>query len=81
MEKTLRMQYYAAIRERAGKTGEELVSTASTLADLYDEVARRHGFSFDRSILRVVLNDTIVPWTAEIRDGDRVAFLTPFAGG
>jgi len=80
-EKTLRMQYFAAFRERAGLGGEELHSTASTLAQLYEEVALRHGFSFDRSILRAVLNDTIVPWTAEVRDGDRVAFLTPFAGG
>lgn len=81
MEKTLQMQYFAAFREVAGRTGEELRSTASNLAELYDEVALRHGFSFDRSILRAVVNDTIVPWTAEVRDGDRVAFLTPFAGG
>jgi molybdopterin converting factor small subunit len=80
-EKTLRMQYFAAFREAAGRSGEELRSAAPTAADLYDEIALRHGFSFDRSILRVVLNDTIVPWTAEVRDGDTVVFLAPFAGG
>ena len=80
-EKTLRMQYYAAFREAAGKSEEELHSAADTTAELYDEIALRHGFSFDRSILRVVVNDRIVPWTERVRDGDRVVFLTPFADG
>ena len=80
-EKTLRMQYFAAFRELVGRTGEELHTSASTAAELYDELALRHGFTPDRSILRVVLNDTLMPWTAELKDGDTVVFLAPFAGG
>ena len=80
-QKTLRMQYFAAFREAAGRGAEELRSAASTAAQLYEEVALRYGFSFDRSILRAVVNDVIVPWTAEVRDGDTVVFLSPFAGG
>jgi molybdopterin synthase sulfur carrier subunit len=75
------MYYYAAFREAVGRSGEELRSAAVTAAELYDEVALRHGFHFDRSNLRVVVNDTIVPWTAEVKDGDNVVFLAPFAGG
>ena len=80
-EKTLRMQYYAAFREAAGIREEELQTAADTTAELYHEIALRYRFSFDRSILRVVVNDRIVPWTERVRDGDRVVFLTPFAGG
>ena len=79
--KALRMRYYAAFREAAGRSEEELASAAVTASELYQEVAALHGFSFDRSVLRVVLNDTIVPWTAEVKDGDTVVFLAPFAGG
>jgi len=79
--KFVKMSYYAAFREAAGRSEESLESAARTAADLYDEVARLHGFIFDRSILRVVLNDTIVPWSSEVRDGDTVVFLAPFAGG
>ena len=79
--KSLRMQYFAAFRDAAGLSEETLESAAGTAADLYDEVAARHGFSFDRSILRVVLNDTIAPWSSELKDGDTVVFLAPFAGG
>jgi len=80
-QKTLQMQYFAAFREAAGRSAEELKSAASTAAEVYDEVALRYGFAFDRSILRAVVNDVIVPWTAEVRDGDTVVFLSPFAGG
>ncbi len=78
---SIRIQYFAALREAAG-VPEECVQTAATTAgELYEEAARRHGFPFPRSSLRVALNDRIEPWSAELHDGDRVVFLAPFAGG
>ena len=79
--KTLRMLYYAAFREAAGVSEEDVQTAAATAVELYDEVAARHQFSFDRSILRVVLNDKIVPWSTSLTDGDTVVFLAPYAGG
>lgn len=79
--KSVKMCYYAVFREAAGRSEEALESAALTAADLYDEVAAMHGFPFDRAILRVVVNDTIVPWSSEVKDGDTVVFLAPFAGG
>ena len=81
LQKSLCVEYYAAFREAAGRSLETVQSSAATAADLYAEIAARHGFRFDRSFLSVALNDSVVPWTAEVRDGDTVAFLTPFAGG
>ncbi len=79
--KSLRMLYHAAFREAAGLGEETLHSNAATAADLYDEVAERHGFNFERSLLRVAINDSLASWTAELKDGDTVAFLSLFAGG
>ncbi len=79
--KSVRVEYFAAFREAAGVCSEAIQSKAVTAADLYDEVAALHTFRFDRSSLGVAVNDAIVPWSSEIRDGDRVAFLAPFAGG
>lgn len=79
--KSLRMLYHAAFREAAGLGEETVLSDAATASELYDEVAARHGFRFERSLLRVAINNSIAPWTAEIKDGDTVAFLTLFAGG
>ncbi len=79
--KLFKMHYYAAFHEAAGLREEDWRSSAETAAELYDEVAARRGFRFDRSSLRVALNDCVVPWESVIRDGDTVVFLAPYAGG
>jgi len=79
--KVVKLHYYAAFHEAAGMREEDWRSGAATAAELYDEVAARHRFHFDRSTLRVARNDCVVPWESEIRDGDTVVFLAPYAGG
>ncbi len=79
--KTLRIEYYAALRDASGVREEALQTAATTAAELYAEVARRHGLPLDRSSLGVAVNHAMAGWTAEIHDGDTVAFLPPFAGG
>jgi molybdopterin converting factor small subunit len=79
--RTVTMCYYAAFRDAAGRGEEPWTSRASTAAELYREVAEHRGFRFDRATLRVALNDCVVPWETEIRDGDTVVFLAPYAGG
>lgn len=81
MQKSLHIQYYAAFRELTGLSEETVRSAALTAADLYRELSRKHGIPYDLSILRVALNDTVVPWSADLNDGDTVVFLAPFAGG
>ncbi|HEY9594056.1 MAG TPA: MoaD/ThiS family protein [Spirochaetia bacterium] len=80
-EMTLRVAYYAVLRERAG-TGEETVrSRAATPLELYAEVSRLHDLGIEPSSLRVAVNERIVGWDAPLADGDTVVFLPPFAGG
>jgi len=79
--KLVKIHYYAAFHEAARLREEDWRSVAVTAAELYDEVAAHHGFRFDRSALRVALNDCVVPWESEIRDGDTAVFLAPYAGG
>ena len=79
--KLVKMHYYAAFHEAVGLREEDWHSGAATAAELYEELAARHRFRFDRSTLRVALNDCVVPWESEIRDGDTVVFLAPYAGG
>jgi molybdopterin converting factor small subunit len=79
--KTLTMSYFGAFHDAAGLRQESWRSEASTAAELYEEVAARRGFRFDRATLGVALNDCVVGWETEIRDGDSVVFLAPYAGG
>jgi molybdopterin synthase sulfur carrier subunit len=78
---TVKLCFYAALREAAGRSEESVQTGAGTAAELYDEVAARYGFRFQRSSLRVAVNDTVEPWSTRVHDGDTVAFLAPFAGG
>jgi molybdopterin converting factor subunit 1 len=79
--KTLRIQYFAILREQRGLAEEKLDTKANTAADLYAELRVRHGFGLEAKSLRAAVNDDFVPWTAALRDGDRVAFIPPVAGG
>jgi molybdopterin converting factor subunit 1 len=74
-------RYFAAFRERAGRDAEPLSTTASTAAELYEEVAGRHGFADAHARCKVAINDELVGWDAPLAEGDEVLFFPPVAGG
>jgi molybdopterin-guanine dinucleotide biosynthesis protein A len=79
--RTLRVQYYAILREQAGRSEETLDTTASTPAELYDELCRRHPFQLAAAQLKVALNSEFSDWQTPLRHGDTVVFIPPVAGG
>lgn len=79
--RTLRVQYYAILREQAGRSEETLDTTAATPAELYDELRKRHPFQLTPSQLKVALNNDFSDWHTPLRHGDTVVFIPPVAGG
>jgi molybdopterin-guanine dinucleotide biosynthesis protein A len=79
--RTLRVQYYAILREQAGRSEETLDTTASTPAELYDELRQRHPFQLNPAQLKVALNSDFSDWNTPLRHGDTVVFIPPVAGG
>jgi molybdenum cofactor guanylyltransferase len=79
--KHITVQYYALLREQAGRRDEALVTQARTAAELYTELARRYPFSLPQEMLRVAINAEFRDWTAPLSDGDAVVFIPPVAGG
>ena len=77
----IRLKYYALLREQAGCGEEELDTSAAEPAALYEELARRHGFSLSRSQLKVAVNAEFSDWSRPLADGDEVVFIPPVAGG
>ena len=51
--KTVRVSYFALLREERGQSQEEVVTAAETAGQLYDDLAKAHGFSLPGSRLRV----------------------------
>jgi sulfur-carrier protein len=74
-------KYFAAFRERAGIDVERFATSAGTAADLYDEVAGRHGFADAMPRCKVAINNELADWDASLSDGDVVLFFPPVAGG
>lgn len=79
--KTVTVQYFAILREQRGLTEEKLATNAATPAALFDELRVRHGFTLPGDRVRAAVNDEFVGATAPLRDGDRVVFIPPVAGG
>ena len=77
----LKIQYYALMREQAGRSDETLETAASTPADLYSELKTRYGFTLSREQLKVAVNSEFASWSRKLAAGDSVVFIPPVAGG
>jgi molybdenum cofactor guanylyltransferase len=75
------VRYFALLREQAGRSAEELETSAGTALELYQELRRRRGLGLDPERLRVAVNDEFGDWHTRLSEGDTVAFLPPVAGG
>jgi molybdopterin-guanine dinucleotide biosynthesis protein A len=77
----LKIQYYALMREQAGRSEETVETTAATPADLYSELKARYGFTLSREQLKVAVNSEFSAWSTRLAAGDAVVFIPPVAGG
>jgi molybdopterin converting factor subunit 1 len=78
---TLHVQYFAILREQSGLSQETVRTSAATPSDLYDELRSRHAFTLTGDRVRAAVNEVFVEAGKPLRDGDRVVFIPPVAGG
>jgi molybdenum cofactor guanylyltransferase len=81
VRKSVKVQYYALLREQAGKSDESLITGAQTPRELYEELKSRHPFTLAPEMLRVAVNAEFGEWSQPLADGDSVVFIPPVAGG
>jgi molybdopterin-guanine dinucleotide biosynthesis protein A len=79
--KQLNVQYYALLREQAGRREEAVRSSARTPRELYGELAARYPFTLAPDQLRVAVNAEFADWSTPLHEGDAVVFIPPVAGG
>jgi molybdenum cofactor guanylyltransferase len=77
----LRVLYFAALRDQAGRSEETVATAARTPRELYAELRARHGLTLSAEQLRVAVNEDFADWTQPLVAGDSVVFLPPVAGG
>jgi molybdopterin-guanine dinucleotide biosynthesis protein A len=77
----LRVQYFALLREQAGRRDEAVVTRAATPRELFGELAARHRFTLGTEHLKVAVNTEFADWSRPLAAGDTVVFIPPVAGG
>jgi molybdopterin-guanine dinucleotide biosynthesis protein A len=77
----IKVQYFAILREQAGRSNELIATRAHNPRELYDELKARYPFSLSPEMLRVAVNSEFGAWTQPLADGDSVVFIPPVAGG
>jgi molybdopterin synthase sulfur carrier subunit len=78
---TVHIQYFAILREQRGVSQEKLATNAASPGALYEELRSRHHFTLPADRVRAAVNDTFVDAAAPLREGDRIVFIPPVAGG
>lgn len=79
--RTIHIRLFAVLREQAGVSTVELVTSAATPADLYRELQVSHRLTFDAKLLRVAVNEKYAAMNTPLETGDQVVFIPPVAGG
>jgi molybdopterin-guanine dinucleotide biosynthesis protein A len=77
----IRVQYFAILREQAGRSEESLNTSAQTALDLYEELRAARGLRLAPEQLRVAINEEFGEWSQPLQSGDVIVFLPPVAGG
>lgn len=78
---SLTVEYYAQLREQAGHGRQTIDSDADSLAALYAQLKKQHGFRLDTAQLRVAVNAEFSDWQQPLTEGSVVVFIPPVAGG
>jgi sulfur-carrier protein len=83
---TVRLLYFAWVRERIGASEEQLeLAAPTTLADLIDQLRQRspaHADALaDQARLRAAINQQFASWDLTVNPGDEVAIFPPVTGG
>jgi molybdopterin converting factor small subunit len=79
--RNISVQYFAILREQRGLATEELLTDAVTAQDLYARLQAEHHFSLPAALIRTAINDNFADSGSILREGDRVVFIPPLAGG
>ena len=79
--KTIRVLYFAKLRDDAGCSEKTVQSDAGNLGQLYADLAQSDGLTLGIEHLKVALNGDFASFDCPFNDGDEVAWIPPVAGG
>ncbi len=76
------IELFAVLKEQAGLSKVPLeLAEAKDLKSIYSDLASTFGFHLKLDSLKVAVNDEFTTWEHTLKEGDRVVFIPPVAGG
>lgn len=82
---TVRVRYFAWLRERVGEPAETVETAAATVAELVEELRgreERYALAFaDMRAVRVAVDQELADFEAPLAGVREVAFFPPMTGG
>jgi len=78
---SVRLHYFALLREQRGLSSETLSTAAPDAAALYAELSARHGFTLSADRIRVAINGEFAAWNTPLAPNAELVFIPPVAGG
>jgi molybdopterin-guanine dinucleotide biosynthesis protein A len=79
--KDYRVRYFAAMKDAAGKSTEEIRTYARTAKELYEELNGRYHFPLRHDLVKVAVNGSFQSDDVLLNAGDEIVFIPPVAGG
>lgn len=79
--KTINVQFFALLREEAKIEHESFTVPFKTYAELYSHLQEKYNFTLSLDMIQVAVDDEFAQLSHEIKEGARVVFIPPVAGG
>ncbi|MFL5786281.1 MAG: MoaD/ThiS family protein [Bacteriovoracaceae bacterium] len=79
--KSINVKYFALLRDEAGVNEETLTVPCETYGELYEHLKVIHQFSLPLEMIQVAVDDEFSGINLPLKDGVRVVFIPPVAGG
>jgi molybdopterin converting factor subunit 1 len=79
--KTIEIEYFASLKDAVQKDSESVCSESETIHDLFLELEAKYQLNLNKKHLKVAVNDEFTDFSTQLKDGDRVVFIPPVAGG
>jgi Molybdopterin converting factor, small subunit len=81
MQKEIKVEYFAALRQQAGKRSEVIHTDAKTARDLFETLRKHYMFSLTENDTKIAINQQLASWDCPLNSGDCLLLIPPVAGG
>lgn len=79
--KSIKVKYFAMLRDKTNLVEEDLETELSTYRDLFQMLTNKYNFDLPESLVQVAVNNEFCRLDDQILDHSIVAYIPPVAGG